>query len=123
MSDISDVLLDNMIEFFNNDNSISTKPQYSSMSSTQSYQELNVLINTHLNEIENLITNTGGDRKRKLSKSHELKPKLRKLSQDKPKLLSQHIQKLFSIIAESSFSKNIIVQRNNYKVKFVFLTL
>jgi len=113
MSDVSDVLLDNMIVFFNNDNSndnsISTEPSYSPMSSTQSYQELNVLINTPLTAIENLITNTTGGGKRKL----------RELSQYKPKLLSKHIQNLFSIIAESSFSKNIIVQRNNYKVKFV----
>jgi len=113
MSDVSDVLLDNMIVFFNNDNSndnsISTEPSYSPMSSTQSYQELNGLINAPLTAIENLITNTNGGGKRKL----------RELSQYKPKLLSKHIQNLFSIIAESSFSKNIIVQRNNYKVKFV----
>jgi hypothetical protein len=109
MSDVSDVLLDNMIEFFNNDNSISTEPPYSPMSSTESYQELNVLVNAPLTAIENLITNTNGGGKRKL----------RELSQYKPKLLCKHIHNLFSIIADSSFSKNFIVQRNNYKVKFV----
>jgi hypothetical protein len=115
MSQPDDELLDHIIEFFNNENSISTEPAYSPMSSTQSYQQLDIQLNPALTALENLITNQNGGEKRKLSQCKS-KPNLRKLLYNH---ILKIIQNLFTIIANKSFHKKNLVQRNKYKVKSI----
>mgnify|MGYP006080056085 CR=1 FL=1 len=84
-----DVLLDNIREFFNNDD----------------VQQLN----PSLTALEDLITYKNGG-------ASKHKPKLRKLLY---KHILKIIQNLFTIIAKKSLHKKNIVTRNNYIVKSI----